>query len=561
MREVWAVWGALLNRFRREFFEPVLVPAKTPGFTRILPGMIPVRPLLFVTFALLAVSIGRAADFDLLIQNAQIADGTGAPRAKGSIAVKGDRIVSIGHVKGSAQTVIDARGRVAAPGFIDVHTHSERIARLPAAENFVRMGVTTIITGNCGGSRIDVAKFFDELARAKVAINVATLIGHNSVRREAMGGNFNRAPTAEELEKMKTLVAQAMKEGAVGLSTGLIYVPGSFAKTDEIIALARVASEHGGIYASHMRAETVKIFDAIEELCQIAREARIPAEVSHLKLSSPAAWGKAADVLAVLDRARAEGLKITHDAYAYTASSTGLAQLIPDEAREGTRDDYRARLADPAQKAKIIAEMAKTRERQGRKDYSYAVVAKCEADPSINGKTIAEAAKMRRGSDSLADQIELILELEAQGGASGVYHNMSEPDLQAFLTHPQTMIASDGGPTIPSADMPHPRSYGNNARVLGRYVRELKLLTLESAVQRMTSLPAQTFQLKDRGVLKPGAYADIVIFDPEKVRDPSTFDDPHHFAEGFTEVVVNGGVVLRDGAMTGARSGAPVRLR
>jgi N-acyl-D-amino-acid deacylase len=561
MREVWAVWGALLNRFRREFFEPVLVPAKTPGFTRILPGMIPVRPLLFVTFALLAVSIGRAADFDLLIQNAQIADGTGAPRAKGSIAVKGDRIVSIGHVKGSAQTVIDARGRVAAPGFIDVHTHSERIARLPAAENFVRMGVTTIITGNCGGSRIDVAKFFDELARAKVAINVATLIGHNSVRREAMGGNFNRAPTAEELEKMKTLVAQAMKEGAVGLSTGLIYVPGSFAKTDEIIALARVASEHGGIYASHMRAETVKIFDAIEELCQIAREARIPAEVSHLKLSSPAAWGKAADVLAVLDRARAEGLKITHDAYAYTASSTGLAQLIPDEAREGTRDDYRARLADPAQKAKIIAEMAKTRERQGRKDYSYAVVAKCEAGPSINGKTIAEAAKMRRGSDSLADQIELILELEAQGGASGVYHNMSEPDLQAFLTHPQTMIASDGGPTIPSADMPHPRSYGNNARVLGRYVRELKLLTLESAVQRMTSLPAQTFQLKDRGVLKPGAYADIVIFDPEKVRDPSTFDDPHHFAEGFTEVVVNGGVVLRDGAMTGARSGAPVRLR
>lgn len=558
---MWAVWGALLNRFRREFFEPVLVPAKTPGFTRILPGMIPVRPLLFVTFALLAVSIGRAADFDLLIQNAQIADGTGAPRAKGSIAVKGDRIVSIGHVKGSAQTVIDARGRVAAPGFIDVHTHSERIARLPAAENFVRMGVTTIITGNCGGSRIDVAKFFDELARAKVAINVATLIGHNSVRREAMGGNFNRAPTAEELEKMKTLVAQAMKEGAVGLSTGLIYVPGSFAKTDEIIALARVASEHGGIYASHMRAETVKIFDAIEELCQIAREARIPAEVSHLKLSSPAAWGKAADVLAVLDRARAEGLKITHDAYAYTASSTGLAQLIPDEAREGTRDDYRARLADPAQKAKIIAEMAKTRERQGRKDYSYAVVAKCEADPSINGKTIAEAAKMRRGSDSLADQIELILELEAQGGASGVYHNMSEPDLQAFLTHPQTMIASDGGPTIPSADMPHPRSYGNNARVLGRYVRELKLLTLESAVQRMTSLPAQTFQLKDRGVLKPGAYADIVIFDPEKVRDPSTFDDPHHFAEGFTEVVVNGGVVLRDGAMTGARSGAPVRLR
>jgi N-acyl-D-amino-acid deacylase len=508
--------------------------------------------------ALLFCGTTHAEQFDLLIRNARIADGSGAPMQNGSIAVKGDRIVAVGAVTGTATTVLDAKGSVAAPGFIDVHTHSERIARLPAAENFVRMGVTTIVTGNCGGSRVDVAKFFEELVQAKVAINVATLIGHNSVRKDAMGGNFNRPPTREELEKMKALVAQAMKEGAVGLSTGLIYVPGTFAKTDEIVELAKVAAAHGGIYASHMRAETVKIFEAIEELCRIAREAKIPAEVSHLKLSSPKAWGKASDVITRLDRARTEGLRITHDAYAYTASSTGLAQLIPDEAREGTRDDYRARLADPVQKAKIVAEMAKTRERQGRKDYSYAVVAKCEADPSLNGKTIAEAAKRRRGSDSVEDQVELLLELEAQGGASGVYHNMSEPDLQTFLKHPLTMIASDGGPTIPSADVPHPRNYGNNARVLGRYVRELKLLTIEDAVRRMTSLPAQTFKLKDRGVLKAGAFADIVIFDPAKVRDPSTFDAPHHFAEGFTEVIVNGAVVLRDGAMTGTRGGTPV---
>jgi len=509
--------------------------------------------------ALCGVTQSPAAPFDLLIQNALIADGTGAPLVKGSIAIQGDRIVAVGAVAGPATTVLDAGGRIVAPGFIDVHTHSERIARLPAAENFVRMGVTTIITGNCGSSRTDVAKFFEEIAAAKVAINVATLIGHNSVRKEAMSGNFNRPPTAAELEKMKALVAQAMQEGAVGLSTGLIYVPGTFARTDEIVALAKVAAAHGGIYASHMRAETVKIFDALDELFQIAREARIPAEVSHLKLSSPNAWGKASEVLATLDRARAEGLKITHDAYAYTASSTGLAQLIPDEAREGTRDDFRARLASPEQKARIVAEMARTRERQGRKDYSYAVIAKCEADPSMNGKTIPEAAKLKRGSDAIADQVELILALEAQGGASGVYHNMDEPDLQAFLRHPLTMIASDGGPTIPSADVPHPRSYGNNARVLGRYVRDQRLLTIEDAVRRMTSLPAQTFQLKDRGVLQPGAFADLVVFDLAKVNDPSTFEDPHHFAEGFTDVVVNGAIVLRAGTLTEARSGRPVR--
>ncbi len=518
-------------------------------------------PLLAACLALLpSLGRSRAEEFDLLIQNARIADGTGAPLVKGSIAVKGQRIVAIGEVAGSAVTVVDAEGRVAAPGFIDVHTHSERIARTPAAENFVRMGVTTIVTGNCGGSRTDVAKFFDELSAARVAINVATLIGHNSVRQKSMGGNFARVPTAEELEKMRALVEQAMQEGAVGLSTGLIYLPGSFSKTDEIVALAKVAAAHGGIYASHMRAETVKIFGALEELLSVAREAKIPAEVSHLKLSGPSAWGKASEVLAVLDRARAEGLAITHDAYAYTASSTELGQLIPDRAREGTRSDFAARLADPAQKAEILAEMQRTRERQGRTDYAYAVIAKFDADPTLNGKTIPQAAKLKRGSDALAEQIELIFDIERAGGGSAVFHGMSEPDLQAFLRHPLTMIASDGGPRLLGEDVPHPRSYGNNARILGRYVRELKVLSLEDAIRRMTSLPAQTFRLQDRGVLKPGAFADIVIFDPEKVNDPATFEDPHHYAEGFTEVVVNGGLVLRQGEMTEARTGGPLRM-
>jgi N-acyl-D-amino-acid deacylase len=502
----------------------------------------------------------EAPQYDLLITHGRIVDGTGAAAVEGSVAVKDRRIVAVGKVEGTATTVIDAQGRVVAPGFIDVHTHSERIVRTPEAENFVRMGVTTIVTGNCGGSRTDIAQFFSEIDKIGVTINVATLIGHNAVRQKAMGGNFKRDPTPEEMERMKAMVEQGMEDGAVGLSTGLIYLPGTFAKTEEIVELAKVASAHGGIYASHMRAETVKIFDALSELLRVAREAHIRAEVSHLKLSGPSAWGKAAEVLAVLDRARAEGLAVTHDDYAYTASSTGLSQLIPDEAREGTRDDFKARLAAPEEKAKIVAEMARSRERQGRTDYSYAVIARFEADPTLDGKTVAEAAKMVRGADSLDDQIELIFDTELRGGATAVFHGMNEADLQTFLHHPLTMIASDGGPRVPGIDVPHPRSYGNNARVLGHYVRDLKLLPLEEAVRRMTALPAQTFRLTDRGVLRPGAFADLVIFDPAKVNDPATYEKPQQYAEGFTDVIVNGGVVLRAGEMTGTRSGGALRM-
>jgi N-acyl-D-amino-acid deacylase len=510
-------------------------------------------------FLLLFALAAHAADFDLIIENAQIADGTGAPLKNGRIAIKGGRIAALGAFAGTAADTLDASGLVAAPGFIDVHTHSEDICRIPVAENFLRMGVTTIITGNCGNSRTDVAAFFREIEAARPALNVGTLIGHGSVRKEGMGGSFIRAPNAEQLTKMSQIIDQAMQDGAVGLSTGLIYVPGSFAKTDEIIALARVVSRRDGIYVSHMRHETVRIFAALDEFIRIARDSGCRAEVSHIKLSGPTAWGKAAEVLAVLDKARAEGLKITHDQYAYTASSTGLRQTIPDAALEGTREDFVRRLADPAEKAKIIEGMALMRERQGRKDYAYAVIAKCAIDPSLNGKNIPEAAKLLRGQDALEDQIETILDLEARGGASAIFHGMNEDDLQAFLKHPLTMIASDGGPRILGQDVPHPRSYGNNARILGRYVRELKLLSLEEAIRRMTSLPASSFQLEGRGQLKAGFLADVVLLDPKKVRDPSTFSDPHHHAEGIPHVLVNGRLVLRDARLTGERPGQIVR--
>jgi N-acyl-D-amino-acid deacylase len=504
--------------------------------------------------------VSPAADYDLIIQNARIADGTGGKIYDGSVAVKDGRITAVGDLKGSADATIDAQGRVLAPGFIDVHTHSEKIARIPEAENFLRMGVTTIITGNCGMSRTDIGAFFKEVEESKPTLHVAALIGHGDVREKAMGGSFLRAPTPEQLDAMRAMVAKAMDDGAVGLSTGLIYVPGTFAKTEEIIELAKVAAQHDGIYASHMRAETVKIFGALEELIRVAREANIRAEVSHLKLSAPTAWGKSAEVFALLDKARAEGLHITHDQYVYTASSTGLSQLIPDEAREGTRQDFIKRCEDPTEKAKILKGMQESRERLGRTDYSYAVIARYPADPTLNGKTIPEAAKITRGSDSLDDQIEFILEIERKGGGSAVYHGMHEDDLAAFLKHPLTMFASDGNPRKLGEDMPHPRSYGNNARVLHRYVHELKLVSLEEAIRKMTSLPAQTFRLEDRGVIRPGAWADLVIFDPEKVKDIATFEDPHHYAEGFTDVLVDGVPVIRDGKLTEARPGGPLRM-
>ena len=513
---------------------------------------------LFIITSLLTLSLA-ASDYDLLIRNALVVDGTGAPAAPGNIGVRDRHVVAVGKVEGSADLEIDASGQVAAPGFIDVHTHSEDIVQKPTAENFLRMGVTTIVTGNCGSSKVDVAAFFQELEQVGITLNVATLIGHNSIRREAMGGSFLRAPNSEQMERMKALVDVAMRDGAVGFSTGLIYVPGTFAKTEEIVELAKVAARYDGIYASHMRAETVKIFGAIEELVRVAREANIRAELSHIKLSGPTAWGKTAEVMALLDKARSEGLKITQDQYVYTASSTGLVQLIPDKALDGGRDALLQKLKDPAQKQEILKEMRKMRERQGRTDYSYVFIAKFSPDPKLNGLNLAQAAKLTRGKDSLDDQIETLFEIERRGGATAIFHGMDEEDVQAFLKHPLTMIASDGGPRILGEDVPHPRSYGNNARVLGRYVRELKVLTLPEAVRRMTSLPAETVHLADRGVIRPGSWADLVIFDPEKVADPATFADPHHYAEGFSEVIVNGTPVIRAGILSSARPGGPLR--
>lgn len=499
-------------------------------------------------------------DYDLVIRNVRIIDGSGSPARAADLAIKDGKILRIGLVEGSAKTVIDAQGKVVAPGFIDVHTHAENVRSQSKAENFVRMGVTSIVTGNCGGSALNVGKFFKQLEEQPASLNVATLIGHNTVRSEAMGGSFNREPTAEELDKMKSLVERAMKEGAVGLSTGLIYLPGTFSKTEEIIELAKVAAQYGGIYASHMRSESLAIRDALNELFRIAREAKIQAQISHIKLSGNASWGQAEQILQLIEKARAEGLEIKQDQYVYTASSTGISTMIPADAREGGRDKFVQLIQDPAEKAKLIERMKENLKRNDRQDFSYAVIASYGKDSSLNGKSIPQAAKIKRGSDTLDDQIELIFEIEASGGASGVFHGINEQDLQVFLKHPNTMFASDSGVRALNSGIPHPRGYGNNARVLARYVRELKLIRLEEAVRRMSSLPAETFRLRERGLLKEGYWADIVIFDPDTVQDTATFDKPHQYPAGIDYVLVNGVVVVEKNAHTGAAPGKPLRL-
>lgn len=511
-------------------------------------------------FALLAVLVPlKAQSYDLVIRGGRVIDGRGNPAYTADVAVKDGRIAAVGRDLGPGQAEIDGKGLVVAPGFIDVHTHGEDVVDLPQAENFLRMGVTTIVMGNCGSSVKDVGAMWERLARAPVSVNVATLVGHNTIRQAAMGGNFDRAPTAQELAQMKDSVDKAMRDGAVGLSTGLIYLPGTFAKTDEIVELAKVAAAYDGIYASHMRDEGAKVLQSLEELFAVARGARIRAHVSHLKLSGPSMWGKHAQVIAALEAARAEGLDITQDQYAYTASSTGLSQTIPSEFREGKKADYEARLADPAKKAAVVRDMKRRLEKSQRKDYTYATIASYKKDPSINGKNVPEASKALRGSDSLDDQIELILEIHRNGGASAIFHGMSEEDVRALMAHPNTMVASDSGVREFGQGVPHPRGYGNNARVLARYVREGRVLRLEDAIRRMTSYPATTFRFRDRGEVREGAWADLVVFDPAKIQDNATYADPHHYATGMRAVLVNGKIVVDRDAHTGAKPGLAIR--
>ncbi len=511
--------------------------------------------LLLLPFSVLA----QQPSCDILIRNGKIIDGTGNNWFYGDVAVKGGKIIGVGRsLNFSAAKTIDASGLVVAPGFIDVHTHLEGDeSKEPLAQSFIYDGVTTCITGNCGSSNTDIGKYLNWIDSLKLSINVASLIGHNDVRKAIMG-RANRDASANEQQRMDSLVEKAMQSGAVGLSTGLIYIPGTYSKTPEIVSLAKMAAKYKGVYATHMRDEGDSVVNAINEALTIGREAGIPVEISHFKLSGQQNWGRSVQTIALVKAAREEGIEVTIDQYPYTASSTSISTLIPDEILADGQDSIKARLQRPEIKKYVINEMLRKLKKRKLKHFSYAVVAYYSADTTYNGKSIEEINLAKGNKHTVKAEAETVIDIMMNGGAGAVFHGMGEEDVKRIMQYPFNMFASDASIRVFNAGMPHPRGYGTNARVLGKYVREEKVLTLEEAIRRMTSLPAQKFQLHDRGLLREGYAADVVIFDPQTVTDAATFQKPHAYSKGFHFVIVNGILTVENEKHNGARAGKPL---
>lgn len=514
--------------------------------------------------------------YDLVFRNARILDGTGAPWYRGDVAVKDGRIAKVGVVETKGREEVDCTGNYLCPGFIDAHSHSDQaLVTTPTADSKVMQGVTLEVIGQCGASAAprgmspdeededgddtltpswtDMGSYLDLLETNGVSVNVAALVGHGSVRRQVMG-SLMRAPTTDEMNLMKRLVAQAMDQGAWGISTGLIYVPGVYAGTEEIIELAKAVSSRRGVYFTHMRNEGPNLLEAIEEALRIGREADIPVQISHFKAAGKANWGKVMEGIEMIERARRSGLDVTADQYPYIASSTGLGAFIPSWVWEGGREAALDRMRDPAERRRIIDAIA------GRDIWSNLVVANVSSvlDADFVGKSVADIA----GILAVSPEEACLGLLERNLGIVQIVNfAMSEDDVKTVMRQPWVMVGSDARALKKETakGQPHPRSYGTFARILGKYVREEKTLRLEEAVRKMTSLPAMRLGLQDRGLVREGMWADLVLFDADEIADVATYTDPHQYAKGILRVLVNGVAVVKDGKHTGKRPGKVLR--
>jgi N-acyl-D-aspartate/D-glutamate deacylase len=505
----------------------------------------------FLLPACCIVSAASAAgqEYDVLIRGGRVLDGTGNPWYYADVAITGDRVAALGNLAGAtARRVIDARGRYVAPGFIDVHSHAgSGLARanLSAARPLLAQGITTVFVNPDGGGPIDMGQQRADLLAHGIGVNVAQMMPHGSVRGEVVGA-ADRAPTSTELTRMKTIVRAGMEAGAFGLSSGPYYAPGSFAKTDELVELARIAAEYDGVYSSHIRDEadySIGVVAAVDEVIQIAREARLPGIVTHIKALGPRVWGFAGALVRRIERARDNGIAVYADQYPYDASSTSLAAaLLPRWAQAGGSDSLRARLADAQVRTQIRAEMIENLDRRGGAER---IQFASWTDRSVEGSTLAAYAAGLR-----VEPVDAALSMIAQSSPGIVSFNMDDDDIELLMRQPWTMTSSDGTLVDMGSGVPHPRAYGTFPRKLRVYVVERNVVGLEQAIRSMTSLPATVMSVRDRGVVRVGSFADLVVFDLARVRDVATYQEPHQLAEGMVHVLVNGSFAI-DGGVFG----------
>ena len=500
--------------------------------------------------------------YDIIIRNGLVIDGTSSKPVVADVAVSGGRIAEVGQMGpgvGSKQET-DAAGKVVAPGFIDIHTHADGgLLNHPQALNYISQGVTTAIGGNCGGGPLPIGDYAEKVDASDVGINIGVFVGHNAVRNRAMGSE-DRAPSQDELNTMRDLVSKAMEEGAFGLSSGLKYIPGAYARTDEVIELAKAAAAHGGVYMTHMRDEGLKLIESIEEAITIGREAGLPLQISHFKAIGKSMWGRAGEMLSMVDEARASGQDVTFDQYPYTASSTGLNVLFPPWALEGGRKAYMAKWQDPDTRSRIREHIEFTlMEDRGGGDPANVVVVTSPYDAAFNGMDLGSISTRLLGDSAMETVTEAVIRLAESGHHPCIFHCLHEDDVQELMQHPAGLVASDSHILAPDAEHPHPRNLGTFPRVLGHYVRECEVLPLPEAIRKMTGAVAGRLGLGDRGLVREGHWADLVVFDPDTVADRATWDDPLQPAVGIHHVLVNGRVAMADGKPNGALAGRFLR--